>query len=186
MCPIDSCYRIVSTLLSLQMATSRLVGRVYVTAFCPQVVFTYYKKSISLKKQRNQDARFCSLDCNDLAVEVLPPSCTLLRGKWAVYGRFGWTLLLNLANTIEFVLYKILSMYCLLNKVEAAVILCCLAPSCGGKWNTCRNFVAERDLGLHVHLVSSFSVSENFPRIKELAHETAGTRPRSPVSCQAV
>lgn len=56
----------------------------------------------------------------------------------------------------------------------------------GSGTQTGRNFVAERDLGLQVHLISSFSVSENLPTSKELAHETAGTRPRSPVSCPAL
>lgn len=61
----------------------------------------YCKKNVSLKKQRNQDAPFCSPYCKDLAVEVLPPAFTLIQGKWASAGLDR--LLLHLANSMGFV-----------------------------------------------------------------------------------
>lgn len=51
----------------------------------------YCKKNVSLKKQRNQDAPFCSPYCKDLAVEVLPPAFT--HSREVGFGRFGQTAL---------------------------------------------------------------------------------------------
>lgn len=69
----------------------------------------------------------------------------------------------------------------LVNKAEAAVQFCFVAwpaPGAGSGTQTRRKFVAEKDLGLQVQLVSSFSVSGNLPLFREPAHRTAGTGPR--------
>lgn len=102
------------------------------------------RKYFIKRKERTKIHPF--LQTNDLAREVLPPSSTVIQGKWAITV-FRWTILINFANTIVFAAKSCVQTAFLTKWRQQLCFAAQPFPVVGGRITVQQNFMVERDLG---------------------------------------